>query len=180
MTIKQWFVLCQCRGCMHPPCLLLGCLQLSKQLWRWQRGKKKKSVMPIKVPREKGKRRWVLWREEERKEDWQGETRGYKWERKNRGLTLSGWTWAKQKRKVNTCGTNKSEGTREVGGACRDSGRQEGRRSDRGRVKSDSLPSGTQLQNGASLEKKVMLQTRPTGDPDMCGCMCQREKKNES
>lgn len=61
--------------------------------------------MPIRAPREQKKRRWVWWGskrgEEKRRADERVEGR------------KKGGPWAKQEKKVNTCGTNMSEGTKE-------------------------------------------------------------------
>ena len=55
----------------------------------------------------------------------------------------------------------------------RERGRGKEGRSGRGMVKLASLPQAQQLHNGASLRKKVTLQTGSTGDTGVCIYVCQ-------
>lgn len=136
MTLKQWFGLCRCRGARNILLSPAGLTAAFKVTLEMTGGK-----VPCQLECREGKRKGGgCSRERERKR-----ARGYKWEKKNNGLTLSGWMLSQTEgeEEVNTSGTNKSAGTRErERERCSESPRRK-ERSDRGRVKLAYLPSGS-------------------------------------
>lgn len=172
MILKQWFV-----GAFS--CLLLGCLQPPERRWRWQEKKKKKVSCQLGC-RERKKREWggcgARRQKGEKKNRRDGvRHRGACETGKIRALHCQGGPWAKQRKKVNTSGTNKSAGTkrreRKKHTTHTQWGREKGRKAE-GVIEVGLnwplSPQARQLHNGASLETKVMLQTGPTGDPNVC------------
>lgn len=129
------FGLCQCRGALH---IFLSPAGLTAAF------KATLEMTGEKVPCQLGC--WERKRKEggcggERKREGRGEKRGYKWERKNNGLTLSEWTLSQTEGEEG----GKHHWDKQVSRDKRkgDEGREEEERSDRGKVKLASLPSGS-------------------------------------